>query len=98
MTLTTRPVPVQQALEWGLVDACDSNSEDLLRKHLLRLRHLSKTGIRRYKTYMNGLNPILMQSRQAAVATNRALFSDPENLATIRRLSQTGLFPWESDN
>src|SRR3546814_2371237 len=37
MTLTTRPVPVRQALEWGLVDACDGNSEDLLDRKSTRL-------------------------------------------------------------
>jgi len=95
MTLTTAPITAQQALDWGLVDDCDANSETLLRKHLLRLRRLSKSGIRNYKAYMNTLNGIVAQSRSTAIAANRALFSDPDNREAIRRFVQTGVFPWE---
>jgi len=96
MTLMTRPVSIQQALDWGLIDACEANSESLLRKHLLRLRYLSKTGILRYKRYMNSLDNSLTQSRPLAIAANRALFSDAENLEKISRYVQTGQFPWET--
>ena len=34
MTLSTQPVGVQVAREWGLVDAFEENSDNLLRKHL----------------------------------------------------------------
>lgn len=95
MTLTTAPITAQQALEWGLVDDCDDNCETLLRKHLLRLRRLSKTGIQNYKTYMNALNGIVTQSRSGAIAANRDLFADPNNREAIRRFVQTGVFPWE---
>jgi polyketide biosynthesis enoyl-CoA hydratase PksH len=95
MTLTTKSVPAQQAFDWGLVDACADDSVDLLRKHLLRLKHLPKAGIRRYKSYRGGLDAILAQSRAAAVATNRQLFSDPEILKAIRRFAETQRFPWE---
>lgn len=98
LTLTTKPVAHQQALDWGLVDACEENSEALLRKHLLRLRHLSKTGIQRYKTYINSLDSVLTQSRAVAIAANRELFSDPANLEKIIRYDRTGLFPWESES
>lgn len=98
MTLTTKPVAIQQALDWGLADACEDNSEALLRKHLLRLRRLSKTGIQRYKTYINSLDTVLSRSKQAAISANRELFSDPENLKKIDRYARTGLFPWESES
>ncbi|MCK4842558.1 MAG: enoyl-CoA hydratase/isomerase [Methylococcales bacterium] len=96
MALTTKPVAIQQALEWGLVDASEHNSDTLLRKHLLRLNHLSKSAIQRYKTYMNSLDDILTQARPSAIAANRKLFSDPTNLEKIDRYTRTGLFPWES--
>jgi polyketide biosynthesis enoyl-CoA hydratase PksH len=96
MTLMTWPVPVEQALAWGLVDACEEQSESLVRKHLLRLRYLSKTGISRYKRYMNDVNHSLLQSKDAALAANRDVFSDPHNLQGIRRYVENGLFPWES--
>ena len=64
---------------------------------MLRLRRLSKAGIRNYKAYANALNPILTQSRVAAVAANRELFADPANREAIRRFARTGLFPWEAE-
>jgi polyketide biosynthesis enoyl-CoA hydratase PksH len=96
MTLMTWPVPVRQAQDWGLVDAYDEHSEALLRKHLLRLRYLSKKGIFRYKRYMNELNPFLLQHKPAALAANREVFSDPHNLQGIFRYVETGQLPWEN--
>jgi polyketide biosynthesis enoyl-CoA hydratase PksH len=95
MTLTTKPVTVQQALDWGLVDDFEADGAALLRKHLLRLRRLSKTGIRSYKAYASSLDPILTQSRAAAVTANREMFADPANREAIQRFARTGLFPWE---
>lgn len=95
MTLMTQPVTVQQAHAWGLVDAYEENSESLLRKHLLRLRCLPKTGIIRYKSYMNQLNSMLSQSKSMAVAANQEIFSDPQNLEWIYRYVEKGQFPWE---
>jgi polyketide biosynthesis enoyl-CoA hydratase PksH len=95
MTLMTRPVSAEQAQEWGLVDACEDKSGELLRRHLLRLRRLSKSAVRRYKNHMISLGTILTQARRSAIAENRALFSDPDNVANIRRFAKTGRFPWE---
>lgn len=97
MTLTTQPVSARQALEWGLVDACEENSENLLRKQLLRLRRLSKKGIARYKTYLNSLDNGLVSAKPKALAANEEVFSDADNLQKISRYVQTGKFPWEQD-
>jgi len=97
MTLMTQPVSAVQAQEWGLVDACEEKSENLLRKHLLRLRRLSKTGIARYKRYMNALDDGLATSKSKALAANMEVFSDKDNLAKITRYVTTGQFPWEGD-
>ena len=94
LTLMTQPVPVQQAHVWGLVDAYDAQSESLLRRHLLRIRRLSKIGILRYKRYMSRLYDLLFQSKSLAVAANREVFSDPHNLEWIYRYVETGQFPW----
>jgi polyketide biosynthesis enoyl-CoA hydratase PksH len=96
MTVMTQPVSVQQAQEWGLVDAWEPQSEALVRKHLLRLRRLSKTAIGRYKRYMNELNGPLERLKQPAIATNSTVFSDPKNIEGIVRYVQTGRFPWET--
>lgn len=96
MTLMTSPVAVEQAHKWGLVDAWEENSASLLRRHLLRLRRLSKKGITRHKRYMNRLNESLVRSREPAVEANLEVFSDPENLRGIHRYVKEGKFPWET--
>lgn len=95
LTLGTQSLPARQALQWGLVDACDENSENLLRKHLLRLARLSKPAIARYKRYAAELDGSCAQTKTAAVRANLAAFSDPVNLANISRYVATGRFPWE---
>lgn len=96
MTLMTQPFPVAQVESWGLVDAWEANSENLLRRHLLRLRRLSKTGIERYKRYRNLLDESLRAKKEAALAANQEVFSDRENLAKISRFVADGTFPWET--
>lgn len=96
LTLMTHPISVQQAHQWGLVDAFDAESANLLRKHLLRLTRLSKTGIARYKSYMGALCASMLQSKPSALAANEEVFSDPRNLEGIFRYVEKGLFPWES--
>jgi polyketide biosynthesis enoyl-CoA hydratase PksH len=97
MTLMTQPITAAQAREWGLVDACEPSSENLLRKHLLRLRRLGHDGIARYKRYAAGLDGGLRASRPRALEANLEVFSDPENLRKIARYVRSGKFPWEND-
>jgi polyketide biosynthesis enoyl-CoA hydratase PksH len=96
LTLMTQPITVQQAHAWGLVDAYEAQSDGLLRKHLLRLRRLSKSAIQLYKEYMNELHGSLGEDRERAIAGNQRVFSDPKNLQAISRYVEKGLFPWES--
>jgi polyketide biosynthesis enoyl-CoA hydratase PksH len=96
LTLSTQAIPVKQASEWGLVDAWEPASDLLLRRHLQRLRRLSKTAIRRYKAYMGRINVPLLDLKSAAVAANREIFSDAGNLQNITRYVEHGLFPWET--
>lgn len=96
MTLMTTPISARQASEWGLVDAVEANSEALLRRHLQRLRRLSKTAIRRYKNYMSRIGMSLHDVKPAALAANVEVFSDVDNLRAITRYVECGLFPWES--
>lgn len=96
LTLMTQPIPARTALDWGLVDACQDQSGTLLRRHLLRLRRLSKKAIAQYKGYLNRLPAALHQAREPAVAANRELFCDPQNLRGILRYHECGKFPWEN--
>lgn len=96
MTLTSQPIGARQALEWGLVDACEENSETLLRKHLVRLKRLSKPAISRYKHYTSSLGGVILQAKPDALRANTAAFSDPSNVENIVRYVRTGRFPWEA--
>lgn len=95
MTLMTQPVSSQVAQEWGLVDACEQDSDNLLRKHLLRLRRLTKNSISRYKLYLNKLDNVVFESKKIALEANMEVFSDETNRENIARYVSTGLFPWQ---
>jgi polyketide biosynthesis enoyl-CoA hydratase PksH len=95
LTLMTQPISAKQACEWGLADACEPLSEALLRRHLQRLRRLSKIAIRRYKTYMSRVGAPLQNLKSLAVAANLEIFSDADNLQAISRYVEQGVFPWE---
>ena len=95
MTLSTQPITVQTAHEWGLVDAYEDNSDNLLRKNLLRLRRLNKQSVTRYKRYMSAIESSIDTAEPKALAANREVFSDVENLQRISRYVKTGQFPWE---
>jgi polyketide biosynthesis enoyl-CoA hydratase PksH len=94
-TLMTQPVAAKQALEWGLADAVEAPSDALLRRHLQRLRRLSKTAIRRYKSYMGRIAAPLADLKAQACAANREIFQDPVNLRSIANYVERGIFPWE---
>jgi polyketide biosynthesis enoyl-CoA hydratase PksH len=95
MTLMTQPVAVQLAHQWGLVDAFEENSDNLLRKNLLRLRKLDRAGIARYKRYMASIEGSIDAAEPRALAANVEVFSDAQNLQKISRYVKTGRFPWE---
>ena len=95
LTLMTQPILARQACEWGLVDAYEPLSDALLRRHLQRLRRLSKVAIRRYKTYMSRVSAPLQYLKSSAVAANLEIFSDAGNLQAITRYVEQGVFPWE---
>lgn len=97
MTLMTEPVTAQSAHAWGLVDDVAADSQNLVRKKLLRLRRLSKTAIQRYKFYLNSLNDDLRAAKPKALAANLEVFSDRNSLQKISRYVTTGKFPWEEE-
>lgn len=96
LTLMTKPVTVQKAYEWGLVDAYHEKSSNLLRKHLSRLKILPKEGIKNYKKYMGSLNNIILEAKKEAIKANIEIFSDPQNVKMIRRFVEKKIYPWEN--
>jgi len=97
MTVMTQPINAAKAMEWGLVDAVEANSSNLLRKQLLRLRRLSKAAVVRYKKYLNNLDDSLARDKPKALAANLEVFSDSDNVEKIARYVKTGQFPWEGE-
>ncbi|MBN3526387.1 enoyl-CoA hydratase/isomerase [Paenibacillus apiarius] len=95
LTLMTKPIPAQQAYNWGLVDAYQEKSENLLRQHLSRLKKLPKAGIEQYKNYMARLNDTVFKCKEIAIAANLEIFSDPRNLEKIYQFAEKGIYPWE---
>lgn len=95
MTLTTKTISVERAIEWGLVDAFDQNSEKLVQQHLVRINKIPKSSIIQYKMYMSKIYPIIEESRVQAVEANLDMFDDCENKKRIQRFSQEGILPWE---
>lgn len=95
LTLSTQAISAKQAYECGLIDAFEAQGEPLLRRHVMRLRRLSRTALRRYKTYVGRLGTPLSGHREAAIAGNLEVFKDEDNLRAISRYVQEGLFPWE---
>lgn len=95
MTLMTKPVTATDALETGLVDILCEDTEVALRQHLARLKHLSKPAISRYKAYMTSCSGNPQADKASALEANRAVFSDPDVLAGIRRYVTDLKLPWE---
>lgn len=95
LTLSTQPATAAQALAWGLVDALEDPLDEMLRRHLLRLRRLGKPAVARYKRHRADASALLSAAKPAALAANRALFNDPQIRAGIRRYVTEMKFPWE---
>jgi polyketide biosynthesis enoyl-CoA hydratase PksH len=95
LTLTTLEVTAEDALRRDLADFVGDDSDSLLRTQLTRLRCLPATGIARYKRYVERLDDALPAARALAVEGNAEVFSDPVNIARIRRYVDEGILPWE---
>ncbi len=94
-TLMTQPLSVETAYSYGLVDAWEPNSSSLLRKHILRLKVLSKRGIQSYKQYRKNFSSALYEKEPIAIEANKRMFSDAENLKGIFNFVETGVLPWD---
>lgn len=95
MTLMTKPVSTADALASGLVDVLADDPETALRQHMARLKHLRQPAIARYKAYLSSCSGNPAADKAAALEANRAVFSDPDVLAGIRRYVTELKFPWE---
>ncbi|HEX7312896.1 MAG TPA: enoyl-CoA hydratase/isomerase [Pyrinomonadaceae bacterium] len=97
MTLTTRPVSAEVGMQWGLVDDYGADSDDLLRRHFLRLGRMSRAAVRRYKLYSSRMYDHIREWERHALAASREMFDDEENRRAIAEYAAGGVFPWESE-
>ena len=95
LTLSTQPIAVELAFAWGLVDAWHAQSENLLQRHLQRMKRLSKTSIAHYKSYVRQLDTSIALARPLAVKHNYEMHALPGVINGIVRYVETGMFPWE---
>lgn len=96
LALSSITITAESAKNCGLVNVCDSHSNQLLRRHLSRLEKLSKKTISRYKSFINELAPIPNSMKEIAVRTNKEVFTDAENLHAINEFVSNGIYPWEN--
>ncbi|MEE0963147.1 MAG: enoyl-CoA hydratase/isomerase [Ruminococcus bromii] len=90
MALTTKPVNVQTAFEWGIVEAFGPKSDMILGQHLARLTKIPKSAVVAYKNYMNKLDLSIENLESVAVSENLKMFSDKENMERISQFTNTG--------
>lgn len=96
MALTTGSINAEQACNWGLADAVADDLDTLLTQHLRRVFRLDADAIGRYKNYLSRVEGVdIDAARPMAVATNRALFADPQIKRNIDRYTSEMKFPWE---
>lgn len=95
ITMMTEPISAEKAFEYGLINAYASDTTALVRKHLLRLKVLSKHGIQNYKQYRNNYSQDLFHYENIAIKANKEIFSERSNLEGIFNFIETGKFPWE---
>lgn len=98
LTLTTRPIDGKTAYEWGVADICCEQSDIVLRQHVARTVRIPKSGIARYKEYINKISGISESIREKAIEANLKVFSDPINLERIYKFTEEGIYPWRIDN
>lgn len=94
LTIMTQPISAKKAHEIGLVDEYQENI-NVLRRHILRLRPLSKKSIIRYKKYINSLDTLIYDAKMLAINANKEIFSDSDNLRGIYEYIEKGKLPWE---
>jgi len=95
LSLTAQAIDVYQAIDYGLVDFIDNESEAGLRKLVLRYKYIDKKTISAYKQYADTIYDIVSESKKLAIDKNHELFTDPGTIENISNYVNSGKFPWE---
>ena len=77
LALTTQPISVADAYNWGLVDEYSSDTSRLMSKYIRRLKCLPPSGVKELKEYIRGLWIIQEETQNFAVNKASSLIADP---------------------
>ena len=94
MTLTTRIVTGQEALQIGLVDELSANLEDSVRKLSLRLNILEESTLKNLKAYFRKMWIIDEEIEKHASDELTHLLKEPTVQANIKNYAEHGKTPW----
>lgn len=95
MTLTTKPIDAKAAQEKGLIDDYSTDPNTLLRKLLVRLRHLDRQAIGRYKAFASQAQATIETLKPMAITANKALFSDARVRQALQDFHTLGKLPFQ---
>ncbi len=95
MTLTTQNISCQRAYQIGLVDEQGANTDDLLRRNLIRLTRLDTQTIMDLKAYMSKLWIIHDETQKLAVDKITTLLHSERVQCNITNFVEHNKFPWQ---
>jgi len=96
MTLTTQTITSSRAFELGLVDIKSDQTDNEIRKLLLRLTKLETQTINGAKDYLSHLWIIDKRTEELAVSTITRLASSDKVQENVKNYMSTGRFPWDN--
>ena len=95
MSLTTHPVDANLAWKMGLADVYGEDTEELLRKQLLRVLKVSPDAVKRLKTYATRLSEIDGEVKKEAMLVLDEMSEDQTIHTNIKDFIENGVSPWE---
>ena len=95
LTLTSQTVDAREALQMNLVDQVCEDSEDALRRNLIRLCRLDETTVRDMKAYFRKMWLIDASMERTAVDEITRLLLQPRVRENIGNFVKYRRFPWE---
>lgn len=95
MTLMTQGITAQRAYELGLADEISNNTNETLRRNLLRLIRLETSTVLDLKIYISKLWIISDETQRLAVDKITSLVKSERVQHNIKNFIQNGKLPWD---
>lgn len=94
LTLTTKTISANEALQIGLIDELTNELENAVRLNVLRINRLNTITIAETKKYISDLWIINEQTKQLAVNKITDLIQSEIVRSNIKNFIEKGAFPW----